>query len=109
MEQLYDSNDHYLIDCDREGVPEDLLINAKLEGDNARFVGGKKLLDEILPKVENAQVIKLERKALPLTGPGRLIILDNPLSLEQAIEKVKKHLGLKHLRLAIGSGQSLSK
>ena len=35
-------------------------------------------------------------------GPGRLVVLKQPILLNDAIEKLKNHLKLPHLRLAVG-------
>ena len=35
-------------------------------------------------------------------GPGRLVVLNQPILLNDAIEKLKNHLKLPHLRLAVG-------
>ena len=35
-------------------------------------------------------------------GPGRLVVLNQPILLNDAIEKLKNHLKLDHLRLAVG-------
>ncbi|XP_066522186.1 NIF3-like protein 1 isoform X2 [Hoplias malabaricus] len=40
-------------------------------------------------------------------GQGRHTVLDEPLSLAVAVQKMKTHLGLPHLRLAIGEQRTL--
>lgn len=40
-------------------------------------------------------------------GQGRLSVLDEPVTVETAIRKTKSHLGLTHLRLALGVGKML--
>lgn len=52
-------------------------------------------------------ILKLEKPPLPGYGQGRLSVLDQPITLATAIQKMKAHLGLSHLRLALGSGQTL--
>lgn len=44
---------------------------------------------------------------LPGHGQGRLSVLDQPVTLATAIQKMKSHLGLSHLRLALGQGKTL--
>lgn len=44
---------------------------------------------------------------LPNTGDGRLVSLDTPLSLAEALQRTKTHLKMEHLRLALGRGRSL--
>merc|ERR1740129_2554415 len=44
---------------------------------------------------------------IPNTGDGRLVSLDTPLSLAEALQRTKTHLKMEHLRLALGRGRSL--
>ncbi|XP_033963396.1 NIF3-like protein 1 [Pseudochaenichthys georgianus] len=52
-------------------------------------------------------ILKLEKPPLPGHGQGRLSVLDEPVTVSAAIQKMKSHLGLSHLRLALGAGQTL--
>ncbi|KAM9715975.1 NIF3-like protein 1 isoform 3-T4 [Menidia menidia] len=52
-------------------------------------------------------ILKLEKPPLMGHGQGRRSVLDQPVTVATAIQKVKSHLGLSHLRLALGSGQTL--
>ncbi|KAL7373135.1 hypothetical protein ABVT39_028144 [Epinephelus coioides] len=52
-------------------------------------------------------IMKLEKPPLPGHGQGRLSVLDEPVTVATAIQKMKTHLGLSHLRLALGWGQTL--
>ncbi|KAG7277580.1 hypothetical protein CRUP_013898, partial [Coryphaenoides rupestris] len=52
-------------------------------------------------------ILKTEQPPLPGHGQGRLSALDQPVTVAMAVEKMKFHLGLKHLRLALGSGHTL--
>ncbi|KAK9530446.1 hypothetical protein VZT92_011945 [Zoarces viviparus] len=52
-------------------------------------------------------ILQLEKPPLPGHGQGRLSVLEQPVTLATAIQKVKSHLGLSHLRLALGSGRTL--
>uniref|UniRef100_G3NXP5 NIF3-like protein 1 n=1 Tax=Gasterosteus aculeatus aculeatus TaxID=481459 RepID=G3NXP5_GASAC len=51
-------------------------------------------------------ILKLEKPPLPGHGQGRLIALDQPVTVATAVQKMKSHLGLSHLRLALGSGRT---
>ncbi|XP_037319225.2 NIF3-like protein 1 [Pungitius pungitius] len=51
-------------------------------------------------------ILKLEKPPLPGRGQGRLIVLDQPVTVATAVQKMKSHLGLSHLRLALGRGQT---
>ncbi|OXB76891.1 UNVERIFIED_CONTAM: hypothetical protein H355_002584 [Colinus virginianus] len=44
---------------------------------------------------------------LPRTGMGRLCTLSEPASLSDVIERIKSHLKLPHVRLAMGTGKTL--
>lgn len=46
---------------------------------------------------------------LPGHGQGRLSVLDQPVTVSTAVQKMKAHLGLTHLRLALGQGKTLGK
>ncbi|XP_074518894.1 NIF3-like protein 1 [Halichoeres trimaculatus] len=52
-------------------------------------------------------ILRLEKPPLPGHGQGRLSILDQPVTMETAIQKMKSYLGLSHLRLALGLGHTL--
>lgn len=43
------------------------------------------------------------------TGMGRFVALLDPLSIEKCIEKVKAHLEIEHVQLALGQGKTLGK
>ncbi|XP_078679845.1 NIF3-like protein 1 isoform X2 [Branchiostoma floridae x Branchiostoma belcheri] len=53
------------------------------------------------------QVMKLEKPPLPGAGMGRLVTLDDPVTLSDLLSRVKTHLGLNHVRLAVGEGKTL--
>ncbi|KAJ0060634.1 hypothetical protein NL108_016607, partial [Boleophthalmus pectinirostris] len=44
---------------------------------------------------------------LPGHGQGRMSVLDRPITIATAVEKMKTHLSLSHLRLALGVGRTL--
>lgn len=55
---------------------------------------------------QSFSVLKLEKPPLPGHGQGRLSVLDQPVTVATAIQKMKSHLGLSHLRLALGVGHT---
>lgn len=57
--------------------------------------------------IHSLTITKLEKHPLPGHGQGRMSVLDQPLTIATAVEKMKRHLGLSHLRLALGTGQTL--
>ncbi|XP_028332300.1 NIF3-like protein 1 [Gouania willdenowi] len=56
---------------------------------------------------QSLSIVKLEEPPLPGHGQGRLSVLDEPVTMATAIQKTKAHLGLNHLRLALGFGKTL--
>lgn len=56
---------------------------------------------------KDIRINKLEKVPIAGTGAGRTIKLDSAISLREAVERTKKHLGLPHVRLALGQNQSL--
>ncbi|NWU90047.1 NIF3L protein, partial [Upupa epops] len=53
------------------------------------------------------EILLLQKPLLPHTGMGRLCTLSEPVSLSEIIERIKSHLKLPHIRLAIGMGKTL--
>jgi len=43
---------------------------------------------------------------LPGYGYGRLMTLDKPIAISDALQLIKSHLKLNHVRLAIGHGKT---
>lgn len=56
---------------------------------------------------QSLSIMKLEKPPLPGHGQGRLSVLNEPVTVAAAILKMKSHLGLSHLRLALGWGKTL--
>uniref|UniRef100_A0A3Q1GT07 NIF3-like protein 1 n=1 Tax=Acanthochromis polyacanthus TaxID=80966 RepID=A0A3Q1GT07_9TELE len=56
---------------------------------------------------QSFSILNLEKPPLPGHGQGRLSVLDEPVTVATAVQKMKSHLGLNHLRLALGSGQTM--
>lgn len=54
------------------------------------------------------KILDLCSKPLAFTGMGRLCVLQNPTHLSGLVDKVKTHLSLQNLRLAIGDGWSIN-
>lgn len=58
---------------------------------------------------QKTEILSLEKPLLLHTGMGRLCILDESVSLATMIERIKRHLKLSHVRLALGVGRTLGK
>ncbi|XP_008831435.1 NIF3-like protein 1 [Nannospalax galili] len=56
---------------------------------------------------QKTEILSLEKPLLLHTGMGRLCTLDESVSLATMIERIKRHLKLSHLRLALGIGKTL--
>uniref|UniRef100_A0A8C2A4L2 NIF3-like protein 1 n=1 Tax=Cyprinus carpio TaxID=7962 RepID=A0A8C2A4L2_CYPCA len=52
-------------------------------------------------------ITQVQQPPLLGCGQGRLSVLDEPVSVSTAVQKMKTHLGLPHLRLALGDQQTL--
>ncbi|TRY74203.1 hypothetical protein DNTS_004368 [Danionella cerebrum] len=52
-------------------------------------------------------ITQVQQPPLLGCGQGRLSVLDEPVSVSTALQKMKKHLGLAHVRLALGEQQTL--
>ncbi|XP_028287699.1 NIF3-like protein 1 isoform X2 [Parambassis ranga] len=74
--------------------------------DSALTPSVQTLLQHSTPS-RSLSILKLENPPLLGHGQGRLSVLDQPISVATAIQKMKSHLGLSHLRLALGLGQTL--
>ncbi|XP_060113120.1 NIF3-like protein 1 [Heteronotia binoei] len=56
---------------------------------------------------EKTEIISLQKPPLGDTGMGRLCTLKEPVAVSALIERVKSHLRLPHVRLALGVGKTL--
>ncbi|XP_061613302.1 NIF3-like protein 1 isoform X2 [Phyllopteryx taeniolatus] len=54
----------------------------------------------------SVRILKAERPPWRGHGQGRLSVLDQPVSVATAVKKMKSHLGLSYLRLALGQGHT---
>uniref|UniRef100_A0A8C4VEJ1 NIF3-like protein 1 n=1 Tax=Falco tinnunculus TaxID=100819 RepID=A0A8C4VEJ1_FALTI len=53
------------------------------------------------------EILLLQKPLLPHNGMGRLCTLSEPVSLSDIIERIKSHLKLPHIRLAVGASKTL--
>ncbi|KAK7123128.1 hypothetical protein R3I94_020044 [Phoxinus phoxinus] len=56
---------------------------------------------------KSLNITQVQQPPLLGCGQGRLSVLDKPVSVSTAVQKMKTHLGLPHLRLALGDQQTL--
>ena len=57
--------------------------------------------------ISDSKFTALGGQPIDSTGMGRKVKLTQDLSLAEAIDRTKKHLGLPHLRLVLGVGHTL--
>lgn len=48
----------------------------------------------------------MSSKAITETGCGRNLELSKPITLQEAIHKVKRHIGLPHVQLGLARGKT---
>ncbi|XP_008068965.1 NIF3-like protein 1 isoform X2 [Carlito syrichta] len=56
---------------------------------------------------QKTEILSLEKPLLLHTGMGRLCTLDESVTLAAMIDRIKRHLKLSHIRLALGVGRTL--
>ncbi|KAM6421553.1 NIF3-like protein 1 [Rhynochetos jubatus] len=56
---------------------------------------------------QKTEILLLQKPLLPHTGMGRLCTLSEPVSLSGITERIKSHLKLPYVRLAVGMGKTL--
>ncbi|XP_057214378.1 NIF3-like protein 1 isoform X2 [Triplophysa rosa] len=56
---------------------------------------------------KSLNITQVQQPPLIGCGQGRLRVLDEPVSVAAAVQKMKTHLGLPHLRLALGNQKTL--
>uniref|UniRef100_UPI003AAE2A90 NIF3-like protein 1 isoform X1 n=2 Tax=Centroberyx gerrardi TaxID=166262 RepID=UPI003AAE2A90 len=89
------------VSSDNSGIHVSLTCS-----DSALTPSVQTLLRHISPS-QSLSILQLQKPPLPGHGQGRLSMLDQPINVAAAIQKMKSHLGLNHLRLALGAGQTL--
>lgn len=56
---------------------------------------------------QSLNIIQVQQPPLLGCGQGRHVVLDEPISIAVALQRMKKHLGLPYLRLALGNQKTL--
>ncbi|NXP28893.1 NIF3L protein, partial [Scytalopus superciliaris] len=89
---------------------------ARVEGDEQTRVSlncSQKALLEVMALLSQnsllyhkTEILLLQKPLLPHTGMGRLCTLSEPVSLSDITERIKRHLKLPHIRLAMGVGRT---
>jgi dinuclear metal center YbgI/SA1388 family protein len=98
-EQEYDSSSHKFI------------VNSSINnsGESAQMMTKQEIIQALDNKSlgEEVSIVKQEARPIPGIGPGRVAKLENHISLKEAIDRVKSHLCLPHIRFALANGASL--
>uniref|UniRef100_K7F8I4 NIF3-like protein 1 n=1 Tax=Pelodiscus sinensis TaxID=13735 RepID=K7F8I4_PELSI len=94
-----------------------ITVPARAEGEEQTRVSlnctQKALLEVVALLSQNSllyhktEIMLLQKPLLPYTGMGRLCTLSEPVSLSDLVERIKSHLKLPHIRLALGMGKTL--
>ncbi|XP_057681539.1 NIF3-like protein 1 isoform X1 [Corythoichthys intestinalis] len=66
----------------------------------------EKVAKHIIACDRSLRIVKAEKPPWSGHGQGRLSVLDQPVAVAIAVNKMKSHLGLRHLRLALGQGRT---
>lgn len=92
-------------------------LPARVEGEEQTRVSlncsQKALLEVVALLSQNSllhhktEILLLQKPPLPHTGMGRLCTLSQPVSLSEVIKRIKGHLRLPHVRVAVGTGRTL--
>lgn len=78
-------------------VENELSLHCSTTG----LVNALQTMTSLLPEaVGKTEVVPLAQAPLLGTGQGRLCTLDSPIILSELISRIKRHLSLKHVRLA---------
>ncbi|XP_053326537.1 NIF3-like protein 1 [Spea bombifrons] len=78
------------VSCSRDALPQVLAV-----------------LTEWPRAYSSVELLNLQKPPLLDTGMGRLCTLTESVSIATALERIKAHLDLRHLRLALGRGKTL--
>ncbi|XP_068263753.1 NIF3-like protein 1 [Nyctibius grandis] len=102
---------------DIQGISCLTTLPARVEGEEQTRVSlncsQKALLGVVALLSQNSllyhktEILLLQKPLLPHTGMGRLCTLSEPVSLSDITERIKSHLKLPHIRLAVGMGKTL--
>ncbi|NXF95307.1 NIF3L protein, partial [Eubucco bourcierii] len=92
-------------------------LSARVEGEEQTRVSlncSQKALLEVVALLSQdtlpyhkTEILLLQKPLLPHTGMGRLCTLSEPVSLSDITERVKNHLKLPYVRLAMGVGKTV--
>jgi len=97
--------------CEKLANPGSVSFTLDIPGEQPQVVSGRELTSAYanLPETVRSAVRITKHEAHPLigVGAGRTSNLDSPLSLEEAVSRIKKHLKLDHVRLALANQASL--
>ncbi|XP_056390944.1 NIF3-like protein 1 [Hyla sarda] len=82
-------------------------VRVRLSCSNSALQQALAILSEDPETYSGAELLTLQKPPLLDTGMGRLCTLSEPITIAAAVERIKSHVGVKHLRLALGRGKTL--
>ncbi|XP_067833018.1 NIF3-like protein 1 [Heptranchias perlo] len=82
-------------------------VRLSLSCSEKALVEAVRMLREFEELYRTLEIVELQKPPLPDTGMGRFCTLREASSIRTLVERVKDHLGLPHLRLALGAGSTL--
>ncbi|XP_007572816.1 NIF3-like protein 1 [Poecilia formosa] len=106
VEELKASDDGTALQCSGSR-PDSSGIHVSLTCSASALTPSVQILLKHSAPCQSLSILKLEKAPLPGHGQGRLSVLDQPVTVATAIQKMKSHLGLANLRLALGAGRTL--
>ncbi|XP_054913804.1 NIF3-like protein 1 isoform X1 [Poeciliopsis prolifica] len=105
VEELKASDDGTALQCSGTR-PDSSGIHVSLTCSASALTPSVQILLKHSAPCQSLSILKLEKAPLPGHGQGRLSVLDQPVTVATAIQKMKSHLGLANLRLALGAGRT---
>ncbi|XP_048869966.1 NIF3-like protein 1 isoform X2 [Brienomyrus brachyistius] len=87
--------------------PDSDMYSVSMSCMDSELTGVVQILSKHLLACQSLNILPSSKPPLPGCGQGRRSILDEPISVAAAVDRVKAHLGLSHVRLALGAQQTL--
>lgn len=106
VEELKACDDGTVLQCS-SSRPDGSGIHASVTCSDSALTPSVQMLLRHAAASQSLSILKLEKPPLPGHGQGRLSVLDHPVAVATAVQKMKSHLGLVNLRLALGAGRTL--
>ncbi|XP_056157641.1 NIF3-like protein 1 isoform X1 [Lampris incognitus] len=106
MEELRRADSRTLLQYSVNSSDSSLVHVSVTCSDSALTSSVQTVLRQVGPS-HSLSILQLQKPPLPGHGQGRLSVLEEPVTVATAVQKMKSHLGLNHVRLALGAGQTV--